>query len=62
MNMTVTNEKMTVGEVEVGDLLRSSIFLIGDTEVITCSSVFDTPADSLVFSPQIPLPRPSRPD
>jgi len=55
MNITITNKQIEVGDVEVGGVVRSSLFFIGDAEVITCSTVFDTPEDSLIFSPAIPL-------
>lgn len=55
MRMTVRNEKIHVEGIEVAEVVRSSIVLIGDAEEITCSTIFDTPADSLVFSPEIPL-------
>jgi spore germination protein PD len=31
-------------------------FLIGDIQVITCSSIFDTPPESLIIGPLVPLP------
>jgi spore germination protein PD len=55
MNMTVRNESIRVGDIQIGGVGSSSVVLIGDTEVITSSSVFDTPASSLVYSPKIPL-------
>ncbi|MET3288181.1 UNVERIFIED_CONTAM: hypothetical protein ABID98_000751 [Brevibacillus sp. OAP136] len=48
MEMTVKNESITIKEVEVGSVTRSSIVLIGDVDVITSSSIFDTPPDSLI--------------
>ncbi|USG68313.1 hypothetical protein NDK47_02300 [Brevibacillus ruminantium] len=53
--MTVTNHKLQVGSIQVNDVFRASLILIGDTDVMTCSMVFDTPADSLIFSPEIPI-------
>jgi spore germination protein PD len=55
MKMTVVNKRIKVGDIEISGVGSSSIVLIGDSEVITSSSYFDTPADSLVFSRQIPL-------
>ncbi|MFM1653390.1 hypothetical protein ACI7RC_14960 [Brevibacillus sp. B_LB10_24] len=60
MNMKVTNRKLAVNNIEFDEVIRSSLVLLGDAEVITCSSVFDTPADSLIFSPVIPFVPPSR--
>lgn len=55
MKMTVTNKKIAVEEIEIGGVGSSSLVLVGDTEAITSSSIFDTPADSLIISPQVPL-------
>ncbi|UQZ82162.1 putative spore germination protein GerPD [Paenibacillus konkukensis] len=55
MKMTVNNKCIHVGNIKVGGVGSASVFLIGDAEVITSTSYFDTPADSLVYSPNIPL-------
>lgn len=55
MNMKVTNKKLHVADIHVGGVGSSSIFLIGDTEVITSSSIFDTPADSYIRDPRVPI-------
>lgn len=55
MNFQVNNKKLKVGEVEVGGIGNASLFLVGDAEVITNASIFDTPADSLIYNPKIPI-------
>jgi len=55
MNFSVKNKKLKVMNVEIGGIGNASLFLIGDAEVITGSSIFDTPADSLLYSPKIPV-------
>ncbi|WP_019121489.1 hypothetical protein [Brevibacillus massiliensis] len=60
MNMKVTNRKLAAKNIEIDEVIRSSLVLLGDAEVITCSSVFDTPADSLIFSRAIPFVPPNR--
>ncbi|MBP1932401.1 hypothetical protein [Ammoniphilus resinae] len=55
MNMKVTNKKISVEQIDIGGVSRSSIVLIGDTEIIRCSSIFDTPEHSLHITPQLPL-------
>jgi spore germination protein PD len=60
MKMTVVNKRLKVGEIEVGGLGSSSVVLIGDTDIITSSSYFDTPEDSLIFSRQIPVKPPEK--
>lgn len=54
MNVRIRNRKINVGNVKVEGVGSSSLFLIGDAEVITSASVFDTPADSLIYSPRVP--------
>ncbi|RCW51243.1 spore germination protein PD [Paenibacillus prosopidis] len=55
MKMTIVNKSIKIGNLEIKGVGSSSVVLIGDTESITSSSYFDTPADSLIFSPHIPL-------
>ncbi|MFP3359773.1 spore gernimation protein GerPD [Planococcus sp. SIMBA_143] len=56
MNYTVINRGLSVGHVEITAVASSSVFLVGDTESIVCSSIFDTPPESLIISrPFVPL-------
>jgi spore germination protein PD len=59
MNFNVVNEGLSVGNVRITGVTTSSIFLIGDAEHIDCSSVFDTPPESLIIGqiqfPEVPL-------
>lgn len=55
MNMRVTNEKITIKQIDLGGVGASGVVLIGDAEVITSSSIFDTPADSVIQDPRIPI-------
>ncbi|WP_134699273.1 spore gernimation protein GerPD [Ammoniphilus sp. YIM 78166] len=55
MNMTVTNKKLHVGDLQIGGVGSSSVFIMGDAQVITSSSIFDTPADSFIDDPSIPI-------
>lgn len=55
MKMTVVNKKIKIEEMKIEGIGGSSFVLIGDTESITASHYFDTPSDSLIFSPQVPL-------
>ncbi|MCY9665324.1 spore gernimation protein GerPD [Paenibacillus alginolyticus] len=56
MNLHVENKQLFVGDVRIIGVASSSIFLIGDTEVVSLSSMFDTPPESVIISPFIPLP------
>ncbi|MCR8635362.1 MULTISPECIES: hypothetical protein [Paenibacillus] len=55
MKMTVNNKCIHVEIIDIGGVGSSSVVLIGDAEVISSLSYFDTPPDSLVYNPSIPL-------
>lgn len=55
MNYTVVNKGISVGDIRIIGVTSSSVFIIGDTEAITCSSLFDTPPESLIIGPLVPL-------
>jgi spore germination protein PD len=55
MNFTVVNRDIQVGSIRIIGVSSSSVFLIGDTNTITLSSVFDTPSESLIVGPLVPL-------
>ncbi|MDR9792578.1 spore gernimation protein GerPD [Aeribacillus sp. FSL K6-2848] len=55
MNFTVINNGLHVGMVRIIGVSSSSVFLIGDTDKISLSSIFDTPPESLVIGPFVPL-------
>nr|WP_279326553.1 spore gernimation protein GerPD [Bacillus kexueae] len=46
---------MCVGFISIIGVSSSSVFLIGDTNTITMSSIFDTPPESLIIGPFVPL-------
>jgi spore germination protein PD len=56
MNLQVENKQIIVGDVRIIAVASSSLFLIGDTSCITLSSVFDTPPESVIVGPLVPLP------
>lgn len=55
MIFTVVNRELCVGDINVRGVASSSVFLIGDTEQIYLSSIFDTPPESLIIGPFVPL-------
>ncbi|MCM3442444.1 spore gernimation protein GerPD [Metabacillus halosaccharovorans] len=55
MNFTVVNRNIEVGNIRVVGVASSSVFLIGDTQTISLSSIFDTPPESLIIGPLVPL-------
>jgi spore germination protein PD len=56
LNFHVENKQISVGEVRIIAVASSSVFLIGDTEEIILSSMFDTPPESIIVGPLVPLP------
>ncbi|MGJ9383422.1 spore gernimation protein GerPD [Salipaludibacillus sp. CF4.18] len=57
MNFTVVNKQVSVDNVRIIGVASSSVFLVGDTDSISLSSVFDTPPESLIIGPFVPLSR-----
>ncbi|GGI15038.1 spore gernimation protein GerPD [Bacillus sp. JJ664] len=55
MNLNVTNCNLQVDEIKFAAVSSSSLFLIGDAHNITLSSIFDTPPESLIIGPFVPL-------
>lgn len=58
--MTVINKEINVISIRVTSVSTSSVVMVGDTEVIKCSSISDTPPESLIITPAAPLPTPVR--
>ncbi len=55
MQYTVVNRELCVGDINILGVSSSSIVLIGDTQSIGLSSIFDTPAESLIIGPFVSL-------
>lgn len=55
MNFEVYNRDLCVENIKIIGVASSSIVLIGDTESIQLASTFDTPAESLIIGPFVPL-------
>lgn len=55
MNFTVVNHSISVGDIHVIGVTSSSFFLVGDTDYISLAAVFDTPPESLIIGPFVPL-------
>ncbi|NGY85672.1 spore gernimation protein GerPD [Bacillus megaterium] len=55
MNVNVVKSELVGGEVSITGVSSSSLFLIGDANYISLSSTFDTPAESLIIGPYVPL-------
>ncbi|WP_066068440.1 spore gernimation protein GerPD [Neobacillus soli] len=55
MNFEVYNRDLCVENIKITGVASSSLVLIGDTESIQLASTFDTPAESLIIGPFVPL-------
>ncbi|ABO65976.1 MULTISPECIES: hypothetical protein [Geobacillus] len=55
MNYTVINRDVHVSDIHLVAVASASLFLIGDADVINLSSAFDTPPESLIIGPFVPL-------
>jgi spore germination protein PD len=55
MDFHVYNRELCVEHIRIDGVSSSSLLMIGDTECIQLSSSFDTPAESLIIGPSVPL-------
>lgn len=51
MKVTMVNKKLRIGSVAIQSASSASLIQFGDADVITASSLTDTPADSLIMQP-----------
>jgi spore germination protein PD len=55
MDFHVYNRDICVQNIKVIGVASSSLLMVGDAETIQLSSIFDTPAESLIVGPFVPL-------
>ena len=55
MNFEVVNRDICVGSINVLGVSSSSVLMVGDTNSIQLTSLFDTPPESLIIGPFVPL-------
>ncbi|MCA1056414.1 spore gernimation protein GerPD [Rossellomorea aquimaris] len=55
MNLQVINRELSVGNIEIAGVASASLVLVGDADVIQLASAFDTPPESLLIGPFVPL-------
>jgi len=53
--LQVTNRNLCVGSIRVIGVASSSVLMVGDVETIQAASIFDTPSESLIGAPVVPL-------
>lgn len=55
IKLEVVNHQLQVGSIRIMGVAGSSVILIGDTETIDTSAIFDTPPESLIIGPLVPI-------
>ncbi|MFT9597910.1 MULTISPECIES: spore gernimation protein GerPD [Mesobacillus] len=55
MNFQVYNRDICVGDIRIIGVSSSSLLMVGDAETIQLAATFDTPAESLIVGPFVPL-------
>ena len=55
MNFQVYNRDLCVQSIKVTGISSSSLLLVGDSHTIQLASTFDTPSESLIVGPFVPL-------
>ncbi|MBG9443260.1 spore gernimation protein GerPD [Cytobacillus firmus] len=55
MNYQVYNRDLCVGSIRVLGVSSSSVLMVGDTQSIQLAAAFDTPPESLLIGPFVPL-------
>ncbi|MEH7494551.1 spore gernimation protein GerPD [Neobacillus sp. 3P2-tot-E-2] len=55
MNFEVYNRDLRVDTIRILGVASSSLVMIGDTQSVQLASTFDTPAESLIIGPFVPL-------
>lgn len=55
MNFEVYNRNICVDMIRIIGVSSSSLMMVGDAQTIQLASTFDTPAESLIIGPFVPL-------
>lgn len=55
MNFEVYNRNINVDAIQIIGVSSSSLLMIGDAQTIQLAATFDTPAESLIIGPFVPL-------
>lgn len=55
MIFEVYNRDLCVDNIHIIGVSSSSLVMVGDTQTIQLASTFDTPAESLIIGPFVPL-------
>jgi spore germination protein PD len=55
MNFHVYNRDLCVHSIKITGISSSSLLMVGDTQTIQLAATFDTPSESLIIGPVVPL-------
>lgn len=55
MFLEVTNKELSIGKIHIIGVSGSSVVLVGDTNTFEAISFFDTPLDSKMIGPLVPI-------
>jgi spore germination protein PD len=55
MIFQVYNREICVSSIAIDGVSSSSLVMVGDVQTIQLASTFDTPAESLIIGPFVPL-------
>jgi spore germination protein PD len=55
MIFEVYNRDLCIGTIKIMAVASSSLVMVGDSEIIQLASAFDTPPESLIIGPFVPL-------
>lgn len=55
MNFQVYNRDICVGDIRIIGVSSSSLLMVGDADTIQLAATFDTPSESLIVGPFVPL-------
>jgi spore germination protein PD len=55
MIFEVYNRDLCIGNIKIMAVASSSLVMVGDSEIIQLASAFDTPPESLIIGPFVPL-------
>lgn len=53
--MEVVNYDLNIGQIQIIGVANSSFVLVGDTKTIQLATLYDTPPESLLLGPFVPL-------
>lgn len=55
MNLQVYNRELHVHYIQIRSIASSSMLFVGDAQTVQSYSVYDTPPDSLIIGPFVPI-------